>query len=832
MRKFFLGLLFTTFQYVLFSQAIIRGKVVEKQTNEGLAGATVAIKGSAASVITDNGGNFLLQKVKPGKLILTISYVGYERVELPVEVVDDSTYFLNVPLSVDARVGSTVVLTATSRPEKIVNAPASISVFGVKDFEQFAGSNINEMISKVNGIQIARSGVDWISFNARNFNSGGNLKVLQFVDGRLNRAALSANIPIFNMGSYIKDDIERLEIVFGPQTALYGPNALNAVFNTITKDPRKYQGTTVALSAGNHLQFSGRVRHAEKINDKWAYKINGEYATGRDYIWYDTVYVPKYYPYDSSTREHNVDFDFRHIRVEGHVYYSLTPKTDIVVSGGFGNNNLLQPGRVQIRDVTHGFYQARLIHRRYFISISNTFGNIGKTYQITPYTRTFWSLTHQPNPLPPEIAEDSALVPSKEKSRRLNVDAQYNFTFQKAGLFLVAGLNYQLEKPNGYGINLLDSFHHIRVTQYGAVIQLEKSLPKWNLRFIGALRYDHHSNYGDFFSPKLGLVKSFGENSFRITWGKAYATPSILSQYQNIGGISFGNAEGIFYIPNGANVNEAPNNYKVTTPTKAEEINSWEFGYKGTIVKNLFVDITYYYNISNNYLGSQSVDGRAEYAAGQKLRPLNKGTVAPDGTLTGASFSCTANYGRVHHYGLDVSMNYSFNKSISLTAQYSWFGSDITENDLRNDANDNGYVSLQETSLNAPEHKGMIGLNIQDLFRKKMFVNISTRLVQQYDSYIGSQMGTEAGEGKRGFVYEGIAPNGQPRYSSRNFDWGPLGGFISIDLSAGYKINKMLSLNMGITNLLNTRQMEALGSPSIGRLIMFELKVYVPNKKD
>ena len=56
MRKFFLGLLFTTFQYVLFSQAIIRGKVVEKQTNEGLAGATVAIKGSAASVITDNGG--------------------------------------------------------------------------------------------------------------------------------------------------------------------------------------------------------------------------------------------------------------------------------------------------------------------------------------------------------------------------------------------------------------------------------------------------------------------------------------------------------------------------------------------------------------------------------------------------------------------------------------------------------------------------------------------------------------------------------------------------------------------------------------------------------
>jgi hypothetical protein len=40
----------------------------------------------------------------------------------------------------------------------MVNAPASISVFGVKDFEQFAGSNINELASKVNGLQFARSG--------------------------------------------------------------------------------------------------------------------------------------------------------------------------------------------------------------------------------------------------------------------------------------------------------------------------------------------------------------------------------------------------------------------------------------------------------------------------------------------------------------------------------------------------------------------------------------------------------------------------------------------------------------------------------------------------
>jgi len=59
-----------------------------------------------------------------------------------------------------------------------------------------------------------------------------------------------------------------------------------------------------------------------------------------------------------------------------------------------------------------------------------------------------------------------------------------------------------------------------------------------------------------------------------------------------------------------------------------------------------------------------------------------------------------------------------------------------------------------------------------------------------------------------------------------------LGGFTIIDLSAGYKLNNMINLNMGITNLFNANQLEFVGSPYIGRLISVELKVHVPNKKD
>jgi iron complex outermembrane receptor protein len=83
------------------------------------------------------------------------------------------------------------------------------------------------------------------------------------VDGRNSMAPASAGVALFNNGSVQKDDIAQMEIVLGPQSALYGPNAHNALFNVITKDPRKFQGTTVAMSVGNQSQFSGEDKSCE-----------------------------------------------------------------------------------------------------------------------------------------------------------------------------------------------------------------------------------------------------------------------------------------------------------------------------------------------------------------------------------------------------------------------------------------------------------------------------------------------------------------------------------------------------------------------------------------
>jgi iron complex outermembrane receptor protein len=662
--------------------------------------------------------------------------------------------------------------------------------------------------------------------------------------------ALSGGLPMHNNFSLVKDDIERIEIALGPQTALYGPNAHNAVINFITKDPRTSQGTTVSLSAGNQYQFSARIRQATKINSKWAYKFTGEYSTGKDFGFYDSIYVgsPTGSPYGPALAvpEKIIDFNFRHVRGEAHFYYSVTPKYDIIISTGGSNNNGMSThtgGHLQLKNVTNSFLQARYVSPHFYVNIYNAWGNFGNSLQIGSYTRDFWNRTHSlitdPNDpryktmgrLPPDSAEMFATRlgnTTKETPQRLNADVQYNYRFDNAGLFLVTGLSYQKDKPRSYGTSLVDGFQRIYVTQVGAVLQLEKNL-QWGLRLFSAVRWDNHSNFGNFYSPKLGIIKQLGNGNFRITWGKAYATPSVLQQYSN-GSSSFGNGEGITYIPNETKLEDSV--LKTTTPLKPVQVHTWEFGYKGTIAKKLYVDINYFNGLNKNFIGpSIGVLGRALYVGKIPINhTTNPGVAGSDGVLRDARFTTIFNFGDVRIYGIDAGLTYTFNKYVNLAVKYSWLGSDITEGHPDNDGNEDDTVSTDERSLNSPTHRGVAILSFQNLCKQKLFIMLSARYVEQYDFYSGNQISTADGEGSRGVVYGKLNPvTGQKTAYIKNFDWGPLGGFTTIDLSAGYKINSMISVGMNITNLFDTKQREFVGSSLIGRLIMFELRVHVPN---
>ena len=293
MKNLLVLLLMLCLHVVVFAQntGTVSGKVTDKQNGEPLVGATVSLKGSNAYVVTDNNGSFTLTNVKSGKNTIIISYTGFAEMVQTVTVSGGATANADAMLSLSNRPGEEVVVTASKRPEKITRAPATISVITAKDFAQSPSFNVGELASKIQGVEFVRTGVNGVGLNARGFNNAFNAKILLMTDGRNSMMAGSSGLPAGIMNTVIKEDIERVEIVLGPNSALYGPNAHNGIVNTITKDPRKWQGTDIAVGAGNQGVFSGRFRNATKVNNKFAYKLAGEYTTGKDFEFKDSIYA-------------------------------------------------------------------------------------------------------------------------------------------------------------------------------------------------------------------------------------------------------------------------------------------------------------------------------------------------------------------------------------------------------------------------------------------------------------------------------------------------------------------------------------------------------------
>ncbi|MBN8589844.1 MAG: TonB-dependent receptor [Rhodothermia bacterium] len=826
----------------------ISGIVRDGGSNLPLPGVTVAVVGSNTGTVTNVSGAYSLNVGKAGTFSIRYSFVGYAAETRSVLLAVGKNQTLDVSLSPVMLSGDEVVVTASRRPEKLTEAPASISVITAKDFDQIASFNVGELASKIQGVEFVRTGVTGVGFNARGFNNAFNAKVVAMTDGRNSMMAGGSGLPAGIMNTVIKEDIERLEVVLGPNSALYGPNAHNGVANTITKDPRRYPGTTVAFSGGSQSVLSARLRHAQSLGSKLAFKVTGEFTKGEDFDFTDSVFVGgSVYGRVRSVPERNLDHTFQHIRGEGHLYFTPKAGNDFILSYGGSVNDFLSVnnvGRNQIQDWKFSYAQARYVSPRLFGQVYYTWTDVGTSYGITPYTRDYTNrinstITDPASPFFPSVGRLSSQAAEtfglrlgnqfKEKSGRLNAELQYNTAIEPLGINLVASASYQKDSPNTYGTSIADSTVPgqegtlIEITQMGAALQLEKALPA-GFKLVAAGRLDNHSSFGNQFAPKVAVVKTVGDGAFRASYGRAFSNPLILFQYAYIFNIVYGNGQGIRYIPNGANVNDA-SAIKTTDPLRPEQIGTYEVGYKGTFNKKVFVDVAGYYGKTKDFLSPTiGVLGRALTMGDIEIKNTAvPGAVNASGVLSGAQFLTYFNYGQVDAWGVDLGVNYYLNKSATLGVKYSWFDSDITDGDIKNDANRDGAVSAEERSLNAPNHRVAGTLSLANIAGKPLFANISARWVQEYDFYSGNQIGTAAGEGKRGVVSVTL-PSGVTANYLKNWNHGALGGFTTVDLSMGYALNKMFSLGAAVSNVFNVEQREFVGSPSIGRLISFELK--------
>ena len=794
---------------LLASGGSIKGTVTDAGTGNALLGANVLLQGTTMGAATNEQGQYSIENVPAGEYVLTVSFIGYTKHTETITVKDGIVLTVNVQLSATNILGEQVIVSASRKPEKITEAPASIGLISAKQMEDYAG-NPGELFGRLKGVDYIRTGVSQIGLNTRGFNSAFNPNILELTDNTLS-TLIATGLAFGPMDFPIKEDLDRIEVILGPNTALYGPNAFNGLINVISKDPRSSQGTMVALGGGSQSTVDGRFRTAQVLSDKFAFKLSGEYTKGIDYNWTDSVYIGT-----KGFDEVGIDYGFNYLHGTAEAIYTPVKDNDIIFSYGGSRSNFISvtnAGRNMIKDWYLHIGQIRYVSPRIFAQVYYTISKSDSTFAMNQRTQNYWTFKNA------GFSEQESLQRSytqqwvgtsptngvalsrgaifQDDSRRLNSEVQYNNNW--GGFNVIVGAQYQLDMAGSHGTYLLDDSSRIDIYQYGFYGQIEKELGS-GFKAIVAARADDHQLYGFHFIPKAGLLYTSDAGTFRLTYGYGISNPTILNSDMNLfGGLVLGNAVG-FTLADGTKI----------PALKPETISTIEAGYKGVIGKKLFIDFDAYYNFTKDFLSpltniSQAFTGGpfvtyrgdvpiSQYTSGYLLGP-------GDYILT------VLNVGKVNTYGADLGLNYYFNNNLSLTFNYSYFNYQAIETD----------IFVNQLFLNTPRNKIGVGLNY---YGEKFFGSVFGRWAENYNFFSGINV--------RSATIAGLSIGGDPviegQRVGRDWNYGPLGGFFNVDLSAGYRVTDIVTVSGSVTNLFNVKAMEFAASPPISRLFSAEVK--------
>ncbi len=188
---------------------------------------------------------------------------------------------------------SEVVITASRTNENILRSPVSIEKINNSGFKLSAAPSFFDALENVKGVQLITPSLGFRIINTRGFANTTNVRFTQLVDG-IDNMAPHLGAPIGNAMGPNDLDIESAEIIPGTASALYGLNALNGMANFITKDPFINQGISIQQKTGiNHVndnETSAKLytettfRLAHAFSDKFAFKLNGSFTKGYDWI--------------------------------------------------------------------------------------------------------------------------------------------------------------------------------------------------------------------------------------------------------------------------------------------------------------------------------------------------------------------------------------------------------------------------------------------------------------------------------------------------------------------------------------------------------------------
>ena len=443
----------------IFAQStIISGNVINSLTKETVAAVSITVKGGEVGTFTSDKGVFKLSVAQNFPFTLLISSVGFNSQEVLIQSAVQSLKVLFVPSNA---LGQEVVVSATKVVQKILESPVSIERVSSANIRNSAASSYYDILSTLKGVDFTTSSLTFKTPSTRGFNGSGNTRLNQLVDGMDNQAP-GLN---FSTGSIIglsELDVDNIELLPGASSALYGPGGMNGTILVNSKNPFKYQGLSFQAKLGvmntdSRYQAPSpynnwSLRWAQKVSEKFAFKIGAEVIAAKDWLGYDKrnysrsgtgakvipgdrASDPNYdgvnvygdettidirsavlnnigssaapflknfinelnggLPINVSRTGYNeneiVDHNTYNYKLSGAFHYKITPSVEAILSGYWGTANTIYTGseRYSLRALKMGQYKLELNHKNWMIRGYTTQENSGESFNATVTTRIF-----------------------------------------------------------------------------------------------------------------------------------------------------------------------------------------------------------------------------------------------------------------------------------------------------------------------------------------------------------------------------------------------------------------------------------------------------------
>lgn len=459
------------------------------------------------------------------------------------------------------------VVAASRRAQSTLEAPNSITVITGDEIRASGLQWLPEILRRVPGAEVMALDASSTDVSFRGFNQRNSNKVLVLIDGRPEYQDFLA-VTLWQLIPIGVEEIERVEVIRGPGSALYGANAMLGVVNIITRAPGTGPRAQFSVLGGNANQAAASA--VVSGGDRLLYRASAGYVQGDKYSRDYADDRP-----DVLGKANDPNLGLRSARGNGTLFYGFNQDFSVAAAAG-------------VNRVFSEFYASGLL-RNYVIDGVSGYAKLDVTLGPVKL-RTFWNTA--------SLAATPQYEPIGQRSLAMQIDSNvfdgelfFQKEFELAGTHaLAAGVSGRFKRVQWtYLETQKDEFHA------AAFLQDEWRILKV-LTLAASYRIDRHpllaeGNPGYAQSPRISVVvRPLEEHAFRASFATAFRQPSFAESYLYL------------YTPvpgiNGASVLT-----RGSTTLRPERLLSFEIGYRGELARlGVSWDLALYWNVVNDLM--------------------------------------------------------------------------------------------------------------------------------------------------------------------------------------------------------------------------------------